>query len=517
MIYYKFKWSILFFIILICNQVEAQNVEIELPVSVGQNGSPHPSALLDVNSLEKGVLLPRMSTDQRDAIPNPAIGLIVYTTEDNCLNIHGSAGWYKSCCELGEDEITDLTINSLGNSIVISFTTPPNINEFRVIIENDTFTFPSSPLLINNLTPGTYDGVIEYFSSKCGLVMVAFEGVEVGVSGITGVGSFENPGKDCHDIRQQNPTAPDGLYYVDPDGANGRGAFVCYCDMTIDGGGWASIFYAEETIDTAGASECFYNFSLNDHDNTVLWNDLSLKLARNFVSSVNGTDWYTWERDGTPATALEPLPDVPLGLGFNGKPVPLPGMLSTVWFDPDNGRIIWEGNDFSFASLSLNLVSSFTNENVLYFFSDGINQIHVGNFSDANAVLLSFDFENMTVSSQIVPVFSPGSTFNTQNDVFGNVLWTVNGRPFYYGGNFLFFNVGSIGNPSAGSGSFFTIPGAISNTQFGLDFFGRVDLTGSLWLADWGHDNGGYFGCGNDNMLGAVKTNIHITDLGIGY
>lgn len=42
---------------------------------------PDPSALLDLNSTSKGLLLPRMSEAQRNAIKNPAAGLIVFQTD----------------------------------------------------------------------------------------------------------------------------------------------------------------------------------------------------------------------------------------------------------------------------------------------------------------------------------------------------------------------------------------------------------------------------------------------------
>jgi hypothetical protein len=43
--------------------------------------TPDPSALLEVYSLEKGFLPPRMRTTQRLSIPSPAVGLLVYDTE----------------------------------------------------------------------------------------------------------------------------------------------------------------------------------------------------------------------------------------------------------------------------------------------------------------------------------------------------------------------------------------------------------------------------------------------------
>ena len=45
------------------------------------NSEPDPSAMLDIKSIDKGLLLPRMNTSQRESITNPAEGLIVYDTD----------------------------------------------------------------------------------------------------------------------------------------------------------------------------------------------------------------------------------------------------------------------------------------------------------------------------------------------------------------------------------------------------------------------------------------------------
>ncbi|MCP1384363.1 hypothetical protein [Runella salmonicolor] len=42
---------------------------------------PDPSAILDLNSNTKGLLLPRMNQAQRDAIKNPAAGLVIFQTD----------------------------------------------------------------------------------------------------------------------------------------------------------------------------------------------------------------------------------------------------------------------------------------------------------------------------------------------------------------------------------------------------------------------------------------------------
>ena len=50
--------------------------------------TPHVSAALDVVSSNnnKGVLLPRMTTSQKEAIAGPAAGLLVYDTSKQCLS-----------------------------------------------------------------------------------------------------------------------------------------------------------------------------------------------------------------------------------------------------------------------------------------------------------------------------------------------------------------------------------------------------------------------------------------------
>ncbi len=58
---------------------------------------PDPSAALDIQSTDKGLKMPCLTTDQRDAIVNPATGLIIYNTTDSCFNYYTGKAWYKDC------------------------------------------------------------------------------------------------------------------------------------------------------------------------------------------------------------------------------------------------------------------------------------------------------------------------------------------------------------------------------------------------------------------------------------
>ncbi len=71
------------------SEVEGQNVAI-----TDDNAyTAHSSAMLDVKSLTKGFLAPRMTTVQRDAIVSPATGLLVFDTNINGYYYYNGTDW----------------------------------------------------------------------------------------------------------------------------------------------------------------------------------------------------------------------------------------------------------------------------------------------------------------------------------------------------------------------------------------------------------------------------------------
>ena len=63
-------------------------------LSVGVN-TPNASALLDLTSTTKGLLLPRMTTTQINAIATPAAGLTVYNTTLALICFYNGTAWQK--------------------------------------------------------------------------------------------------------------------------------------------------------------------------------------------------------------------------------------------------------------------------------------------------------------------------------------------------------------------------------------------------------------------------------------
>ena len=65
-------------------------------VGIGTN-TPEASAQLDVTSNQRGFLVPRMTSAERNAIVSPANGLQIYNTTTGCLNYFNINAWYEVC------------------------------------------------------------------------------------------------------------------------------------------------------------------------------------------------------------------------------------------------------------------------------------------------------------------------------------------------------------------------------------------------------------------------------------
>jgi hypothetical protein len=104
--YYESLWKLIG-----SNYVESQNLNQVLSfgtdagnkkiVNVNQAGIgtalPSPSAALEIVSTDSGLLLPRMTTTQRNAIVSPGKGLMIYNLTDNCIQYHNGTTWLSLC------------------------------------------------------------------------------------------------------------------------------------------------------------------------------------------------------------------------------------------------------------------------------------------------------------------------------------------------------------------------------------------------------------------------------------
>jgi hypothetical protein len=139
----------LFLIILLAFEIGSAQVGIGTT-------APKSSSVLDVSSTTRGLLIPRMTTLQRDAIASPAIGLMVYNTDDATLNTYnGSLGWqdftarYKTITSN-----TDTTTASITDVLASEMTISPPEGNYMVSFNGQ---YKNNPLttVTTVVTPNT--------------------------------------------------------------------------------------------------------------------------------------------------------------------------------------------------------------------------------------------------------------------------------------------------------------------------------------------------------------------------
>lgn len=156
-------------------------------VGIGTN-TPDSSALLHLEATDMGLLLPRMTTTQRDAIASPAIGLSIYNTLDSTIQYWNGVCWlavYQESCndclfQLTASSMQDTIDRVIADSVSIQITATqtsgsPALIPFQVISglpAGMTYTFSPNPItgtgstqLTIHVTPftpaGTYPIVIQ--------------------------------------------------------------------------------------------------------------------------------------------------------------------------------------------------------------------------------------------------------------------------------------------------------------------------------------------------------------------
>jgi hypothetical protein len=103
---------------LFSNNLERMRIDASGKIGIGTT-APNASSLLEINSTNKGVLLPRMTEAQRNAIPSPANGLLIFQTD-------GSSGFYYYYNAAWNPLATSTT--GFANTTLSNLTAPTAIN-----------------------------------------------------------------------------------------------------------------------------------------------------------------------------------------------------------------------------------------------------------------------------------------------------------------------------------------------------------------------------------------------------
>ena len=138
-------------------------------VGIGTS-TPHSSARLHIESTNSGLLIPRMTATQRDAIATPAHGLLIFNTTSNCLEMFDAtaAQWIQVDC--GKTTPTD-QCPTLANGLIgwWTFNTPTGSTETDLSGNGNHGTRYGSPFI------RCHDGSSFYGWDNC---WVEFDGID---------------------------------------------------------------------------------------------------------------------------------------------------------------------------------------------------------------------------------------------------------------------------------------------------------------------------------------------------
>ncbi len=129
-------------------------------VGIGTS-TPNPSAKLDIVDTTKGMLMPRLTNVQRDAIAAPALGLMIFNISDSSVYYFNGA-WQRLP---HENQVWRLKGNVLGNTDFLGPTITRNIN-FRIGNNAAGNISPSGGLTswgfqtLNGPSPGAFNTAI---------------------------------------------------------------------------------------------------------------------------------------------------------------------------------------------------------------------------------------------------------------------------------------------------------------------------------------------------------------------
>ena len=110
------KFFITAILFLSISKINTTNAQVGIGVTTA---NVNPSAQLEVLSTTKGLLPPRMTTSQRDAINggSPAEGLVIYNTTKKCMQFKSDTGWVSVIPSTGTSSNANATSVTIGSQI----------------------------------------------------------------------------------------------------------------------------------------------------------------------------------------------------------------------------------------------------------------------------------------------------------------------------------------------------------------------------------------------------------------
>jgi len=235
-------------------------------VGIGTN-TPDPSAKLDVSSTTKGLLIPRLTTTQVNAISNPAAGLLVYNTTT------GKFMGYTS--SLGTNGVIASQTNSANNGYLsLAHFVEPFMNMDELVTASQVFTLNSSFTQITSI------GV--YFSgagTPGNVTMTIYSGSNIGSGTNLGSVTVNISSTGLNTFTFSNPinNLSAGTYYFQLVPSLNTNLGMDYDNSAAFSGG---LSYQSQTINSGSTSNNVlngesYRFVINGATVTSAWTNLN--------------------------------------------------------------------------------------------------------------------------------------------------------------------------------------------------------------------------------------------------
>jgi hypothetical protein len=276
-------------------------VVLQAQVKIGNNPQLlSPSAVLELESTNKGFFPPRLTTVQRDSIATPGVqnlgleGLTIYNLSNHCLEIWVGRIW-KSVCEdtctgppAPPTQLSGPSDPIAGGQAAYSVS--------NIGLTQAQWSLPSNWSVLSGQSTPT---ILVQVGSDTGQVSVSDKNsCGVGLASQMSVNPCAYPGQrsGCpavhpSAIRQANPQIADGVYWIQA--PNSGPAIQAYCRFNyLDGGDWVLMLKVFNQGDMPSGS--------------VRWTDTLLHNASDFnVNSGNWSKYATWNRFPFTRLAME--------------------------------------------------------------------------------------------------------------------------------------------------------------------------------------------------------------------
>lgn len=200
--------------------------------------------------------------------------------------------------------------------------------------------------------------------------------------------------------------------------------------------------------------------------------------------------------------------------GNYATPISFPKTSSILWLRNDGYYRVNNFPSYPTPSPLSNYINGVSNNNNIITISDGVNSFLIWKVGMVTACIVTVDLSTGMIYSMTEVTFSASFSNATEEDaVLGDQLFSIDGSPAYHsGGSFWYTPLSDVTNlwrdvTTLSASNSFSIG---ASTQSGQDVMSSIDSNGYVWFADWGHDDGGIFGVGNDSGLGTRQTNIFL-------